>query len=50
MELRVLMAVVEVGGVPEVAEALGIAGTTVKTHLGAVYKKTNRSRLVKLIS
>jgi hypothetical protein len=27
------------GGVPEVAEALGIAGTTVKTHLGAVYKK-----------
>jgi hypothetical protein len=27
------------GGVPEVAEALGIAGTTVKTHLGSVYKK-----------
>jgi DNA-binding CsgD family transcriptional regulator len=53
MELRVLMAVVEVGGVPEVAEALGIAGTTVKTHLGAVYKKTNRSRqadLVKLVA
>jgi DNA-binding CsgD family transcriptional regulator len=53
MELRVLLAVVEVGGVPEVAEALGIAETTVKTHLGNVYKKTGRSRqadLVKLVA
>ena len=33
MELRVLLAIVEVGGVPEVAEALGIAETTVRTHL-----------------
>jgi predicted DNA binding protein len=30
MELRVLLAAVEVGGVPEVAEALGIAETTVR--------------------
>lgn len=53
MELRVLLAIVEVGGVPEVAEALGIAETTVKTHLGALYKKTGRSRqadLVKLVA
>ena len=53
MELRVLLAIVEVGGVPEVADALGIAETTVKTHLGAVYKKTSRSRqadLVKLVA
>jgi DNA-binding NarL/FixJ family response regulator len=53
MELRVLLAVVEVGGVPEVAEALGIAETTVKTHLGNVYKKSGRSRqadLVKLVA
>lgn len=53
MELRVLLAVVEVGGVPEVAQALGIAETTVKTHLGNVYKKTGRSRqadLVKLVA
>ncbi|MGB8628237.1 MAG: LuxR family transcriptional regulator, partial [Xanthobacteraceae bacterium] len=31
MELRVLLAIVEVGGVPEVAEALGIAETTIRT-------------------
>jgi DNA-binding CsgD family transcriptional regulator len=52
-ELRVLLAVVEVGGVPEVAEALGIAETTVKTHLGRVYKKTDTDRqadLVKLVA
>jgi DNA-binding CsgD family transcriptional regulator len=53
MELRVLLAVVEVGGVPEVAEALGIAETTVKTHLGRIYKKSGISRqadLVKLVA
>lgn len=52
-ELRVLLAVVEVGGVPEVAEALGIAETTVKTHLGRVYAKTGAGRhadLVKLLA
>ena len=53
MELRVLLAVVEVGGVPEVAEALGVAESTVKTHLGRVFAKTNSSRqadLVKLVA
>jgi len=52
-ELRVLLAVVEVGGVPEVAEALGVSGTTVKTHLGHIYEKTGCSRqadLVKLVA
>ena len=52
-ELRVLLAIVEVGGVPEVAEALGIAATTVKTHLGSLYGKTGVSRqadLVKLVA
>jgi DNA-binding CsgD family transcriptional regulator len=49
MELRVLFAVVEVGGVPEVAEALGIAETTVKTHLSNVYKKNSRSRQADLV-
>jgi DNA-binding CsgD family transcriptional regulator len=52
-ELRVLLAIVEVGGVPEVAEALGIAGTTVKSHLGRVYHKTSTGRqadLVKLVA
>lgn len=53
MEVRVLLAVVEVGGVPEVAVALGIAETTVKTHLGRTYQKTGTARqaeLVKLVA
>jgi DNA-binding CsgD family transcriptional regulator/PAS domain-containing protein len=53
MELRVLLAVVEVGGVPEVAEALGIAETTVRTHLQQTYHKTSTNRqadLVKLVA
>src|SRR5262245_42382316 len=52
-ELRVLLAIVEVGGVPEVAEALGIAASTVKTHLGRLFAKTNTNRqadLVKLVA
>jgi DNA-binding CsgD family transcriptional regulator len=51
-ELRVLLAIVEIGGVPEVAEALGVASSTVKTHLGNLYGKTGTSRqtdLVKLV-
>jgi DNA-binding CsgD family transcriptional regulator/PAS domain-containing protein len=53
MELRVLLAVVEIGGVPEVAEALGIAETTVRTHLHQTYQKTGVNRqadLVKLVA
>lgn len=53
MELRVLLAVVEVGGVPEVAAALGIAATTVRTHLQQAYHKTGTNRqadLVKLVA
>jgi DNA-binding CsgD family transcriptional regulator len=52
-ELRVLFAIVEVGGVPEVADVLGIAPTTVRTHLSRVYEKTGVSRqadLVKLVA
>jgi DNA-binding CsgD family transcriptional regulator len=52
-ELRVLLAIVDVGGVPEVASALGIASSTVKTHLGRVYDKTGTARqadLVKLVA
>ena len=53
MELRVMLAIVEVGGVPEVAEALGIAETTVRTHLHQTYQKTGVNRqagLVKLVA
>jgi DNA-binding CsgD family transcriptional regulator/PAS domain-containing protein len=52
-ELRVLLAIVDVGGVPEVAEALGVAESTVKTHLGRLYCKTGAGRqadLVKLVA
>jgi DNA-binding CsgD family transcriptional regulator len=52
-ELRVLAAIVDIGGVPEVAPALGISETTVKTHLRHVFDKTGVTRqadLVKLVA
>ena len=52
-ELRVLLAIVEVGGVAETADALGIGPGTVKTHLLRVFAKTGTSRqaeLVKLVA
>lgn len=48
-ELRILLAIVEVGGVPEVAVALGIAESTVKTHLGRLYEKTGARRQADLV-
>jgi len=48
-ELRVLLAIVEVGGVPESAGRLGVAETTVKTHLKQVFSKTGASRQADLI-
>ncbi|MBR0816432.1 LuxR C-terminal-related transcriptional regulator [Bradyrhizobium liaoningense] len=48
-ELRVLMAIVEVGGVPDIAVKLGIAETTVKTHLGRVFEKTGAGRQADLV-
>jgi DNA-binding CsgD family transcriptional regulator len=52
-ELRVLLAIVEVGGVPEVAAALGVAETTIKSHLGRLFEKTGVGRqadLVKIVA
>ena len=52
-ELRVLLAIVREGGVPATARALGIAASTVKTHLQRVFGKTGSSRqcdLVKLLA
>ena len=52
-ELRVLLAVVEVGGVPEVAAVLGIAESTVRSHIGRLFEKTGATRhadLVKLVA
>jgi DNA-binding CsgD family transcriptional regulator/PAS domain-containing protein len=48
-ELRVLLAIVEVGGVPEVAVALGVAETTIKTHLGRLFVKTGTCRQADLV-
>jgi DNA-binding CsgD family transcriptional regulator len=52
-ELRVLLAIVDVGGIPEVAAALGVADSTIKTHVGHLFEKTGLSRqadLVKLVA
>jgi DNA-binding CsgD family transcriptional regulator/PAS domain-containing protein len=52
-EERVLASIVDVGGVPETAEALGIGEATVKTHLHRVFGKTGAERqaeLVKLVA
>jgi DNA-binding CsgD family transcriptional regulator/PAS domain-containing protein len=48
-ELRVLLAIVAVGGVPETSEKLGVAETTVKTHLYRVFSKTGASRQADLV-
>jgi DNA-binding CsgD family transcriptional regulator len=52
-EVRVLFAIVEIGGVPEVAPVLGISDQTVKSHLHRIYEKTATKRqadLVKLVA
>ena len=48
-ELRVLLTLVEVGGGPEVAKALGIADGTVKTHLSHLFQKTGVKHQVDLV-
>ena len=52
-EVRVLFAIVQIGGVPEVAPVLGISEQTVKTHLHRIFEKTGTRRqadLVKLVA
>ena len=52
-ELRVVGAVVDIGGISGIAEALGISQATVKTHLHHVFQKTGTRRqaeLVKLVA
>lgn len=52
-ELRVLLAIVEIGGVPEVSVALGVGETTIKTHLRNLFAKTGADRqadLVKIVA
>ena len=52
-ELRVLLALMQLGGGPEVAEALGVGSGTVKTHLRNLFRKTgtkHQADLVKLVA
>jgi DNA-binding CsgD family transcriptional regulator len=48
-EMRVLMMTVEVGGIPKVAEVLGVSRPTVRTHLAHVFAKTGTQRQVDLV-
>jgi DNA-binding CsgD family transcriptional regulator len=48
-ELRVFFAIVELAGVPEVSRSLGIAETTVKTHLMNVFAKTGTNRQADIV-
>jgi len=48
-ELRILFLIIDGGSVREVAEALGIAASTVKTHLSRVFEKTGTSRQADLV-
>jgi DNA-binding CsgD family transcriptional regulator len=48
-ELRVLLAIVEIGGVPETAVSLGIGEGTVKTHLRRIFAKTGAARQADLV-
>jgi DNA-binding CsgD family transcriptional regulator len=52
-EMRVLMMIVQLGGLQEVAPMLGISVATAKTHLQRIFAKTDASRqadLVKLVA
>lgn len=48
-EMKVLLAIVNVGGVAEVAEILGIGEGTVRTHLHHLFEKTGARRQVDLV-
>jgi DNA-binding CsgD family transcriptional regulator len=48
-EMRVLLAIVEIGGVPEVARMLGVSDATVKTHLQRIFDKTGAARQADLV-
>lgn len=52
-ELRVLLALMQLGGGPEIADALGVGSGTVKTHLRNLFRKTgtkHQTDLVRLVA
>ncbi len=48
-EMRVLMMIIEVGGIQKVAAVLGVSEPTVRTHLAHVFAKTGTQRQVDLV-
>ena len=48
-EVRVLQAVVETGGVPQIANELGLAESTVRSHLRSLFDKTGLNRQADLV-
>jgi DNA-binding CsgD family transcriptional regulator len=48
-EVRVLQGIVDIGGIPKVAKALGISEGTTKTHLKSLFAKTGTNRQVDLV-
>lgn len=48
-ELRVFLSIVEIGGVPDVARSMGIAESTIKTHLARIFIKTGTKRQADLV-
>ena len=48
-EVRVLQGVVEIGGVPQIANELGLAESTVKSHLRNLFDKTGVNRQADLV-
>lgn len=48
-EVRVLHAIVDTGGVPDIAAALGISESTVRTHSKRLFDKTSTHRQVDLV-
>lgn len=48
-ELRVFLSIVEIGGVPDVAKSMGVAETTIKTHLARIFMKTGTKRQADLV-
>jgi DNA-binding CsgD family transcriptional regulator/PAS domain-containing protein len=48
-EMRVFLSIVEIGGVPDVARSMGVAETTIKTHLARIFMKTGTKRQADLV-
>jgi DNA-binding CsgD family transcriptional regulator len=48
-ELRVLIAIADIGGIPEIAAAFGVAETTVRTHVSSLFDKTGAARQADLV-